>query len=194
MPHQWLKRIRKTGQLTVYNKATAWAVPVAAAIKTFNNLSLGVTVVAEQAEKAANIVLVLASRPGEQYKYYGDTAETAQDFKADILHGQTTTLQDKKKEPYEIFFAAVFLPGKITKATNGQKEMVVVHELFHASGLDGWHDSVGIMFADMKEEGGGLIEYLHDKGAKPMPPIRLGAQTLCQMKMLWADAKDCKED
>jgi hypothetical protein len=38
MPTPWLKRIRETGQLTVFNKATAWAVPVDAAVKSFNKL------------------------------------------------------------------------------------------------------------------------------------------------------------
>ena len=32
MPTPWLKRIRKTGQLTVFNKATAWADSVSTAI------------------------------------------------------------------------------------------------------------------------------------------------------------------
>jgi hypothetical protein len=192
MPHQWLKRIRKTGQLTVFNKATAWAVPVAAAIKSFNSFSLGVKLVDEKAEKAANIVLVLANGPGEKVTHYGDTTQAGADFKADSLHGEARTFRDQK--PDEIFFAAVFLPGKLKKATNGQKEVIVVHKLIHASGLDDWHDSIGIMFANMKEEHGGLIEYLHDEGAKPMPPIRVGSQTLCKMKMLWSGAKDCKDD
>jgi hypothetical protein len=94
-----------------------------------------------------------------------------------------------------IFFAAVFLPGKIKKATDCQKEMIVVHEFIHSAGLNDkdWHDSAGIMFSPMKEDGGGLIEYIPDKGVKPMPPIRVGAQTMCKMKMLWAGAKDCKD-
>ena len=136
--------------------------------------------------------MVLANRPGEQYQYYGDTAQTSSKFKADGLHGQASTLHDAKSK--EIFFAVVFLPGKVKKATNGQKEVIVVHELIHACGLDEWHDSVGIMFAQMAEEGGGLIEYLHDKGAKPMPPIRVGSQTVCKVKMLWAGGEACKDD
>ena len=80
MPQEWLKRIKKTGQLTAFNKATAWSVPVAAAIKTFNSLGFGVTIVAEKEEKAANIVLLFANGPGENYKYYGDTATTDSDF------------------------------------------------------------------------------------------------------------------
>jgi hypothetical protein len=191
LPTPWLKRIRKTGQLTVFNKATAWADSVGIAIMSFNNLSLGVQLVAEKEEKSANIVLILASGP-QQYKYYGDIAKTSADFKADRLHGETSALIDEKRD--EIFFAAVFLPGKVQKPSKGQKEVIVVHELIHASGMVSEHDSVGIMFATMKEANGGLIEYLPDKGAKPMPPIRVGSQTLCKMRMLWSGANACKDD
>jgi hypothetical protein len=68
--------------------------------------------------------------------------------------------------------------------------VIVVHELIHACGMD-IHDSVGIMFGEMKEANGGLIEYLHDKGARPMPPIRVGSKTVCTMRMLWSDGEAC---
>jgi hypothetical protein len=193
MPAQWLRRIRRTGKLTFFNKASGWTVPIEAAVKSFNTLSLGVQIVAEKTEKAANVVLVLANGPGVKYKYYGDTAETEQDFVGDRLHGQTATLADSK-EPKEIFFAVIFLPGKLAKATKSQKEMVVVHEFIHACGLNSWHDTVGLMFPDMKEQGGGLIEYLPEKGAKPMPPIRLGSKTVCKAKMLWSGGEACQDD
>jgi hypothetical protein len=106
MPAQWLKRIRRTGQLTFFNKASGWIVPIEAAVKSFNTLSLGVQVVAERTEKAA----------------------------------------------------------------------------------------VGLMFPDMQEQGGGLIEYLPEKGAKPMPPIRLGSKTVCKAKMLWSGGEACQDD
>jgi hypothetical protein len=125
--------------------------------------------------------------------YYGDTAETQQDFVADRLHGQTSTFADQR-EPKEIFFAVIFLPGKLAKATKSQKEMVVVHELIHACGLNEWHDTVGLMFADMQEQGNGLLEYSPEKGAKPMPPIRLGSKTVCKVKMLWSGEGACQDD
>jgi hypothetical protein len=184
MPDPWLKRIRQTGQLTVFNKASTWALPVDAAMRSLNNLSLGVKVVAANEEKAANIVLVLTNGPGEKYQYYGDTATTAAWFKADRLHGQTSTLHDPKS--HEIFFAAVFLPARVNRATESQKQMIVLHELIHACGLDNWHDSVGIMFENMEPKDGGLIEYLHGKDARPMPPVRVGPQTLCKMQILWS--------
>jgi hypothetical protein len=70
MPAQWLRRIRRTGQLTFFNKASGWTVPIEAAVKSFNTLSLGVQFVAERTEKAANVVLVLANGPGVKYEYY----------------------------------------------------------------------------------------------------------------------------
>ena len=133
--------------------------------------------------------MVLADGPGAKYTYYGDSAETGQDFVANKLHGQTSTFQDDKGE---IFFAVIFLPGKLTKATKGQKEMVVVHEMIHACGLNKWHDSAGLMFPQMKEEGDGLLEYLPEKGVKPMPPIRLGSKTICKVKLLWTGEDTCK--
>jgi hypothetical protein len=190
MPAPWLKQIRDTGKLTVFNKATAWAVPVAAAIKSFNKLSLGVTLVAEKKEKSANIVLVLGMRAGQQYPHddanYGTiTARTDPTFSPETLHGDTSTLSDAQSK--EIVFATVFLPGKIKKATNGQKEMVVVHELIHAAGLNAWHDTEGIMYDIMNATGGGLLEGNLNTwgGVKPMPPIRVGAETKRQMGNLW---------
>jgi len=185
MPTPWLKRIKETGQLTVFNKATAWTDSIHAAMTTFNGLSMGVKLVNEQQEKSANIVIILANGP-QQYKYYGDIADSGSDFTADSLSGETSALIDKRMKA--IFFAAIFLPGKIPKATKDQKQVVVVHEFIHASGMPGEHEDVGIMFPQMKESGSGLIEYLPDQDAKPMPPIRLGPQTRCKIQMVWSGA------
>jgi hypothetical protein len=187
MPTPWLERIRDAGQLKVFNKAANWADAVHGAITLFNTLPFNVQMVAEKQEKSANVVLLLASG-AQQYKYYGDTVGTDSSFKGDTLHGDTQTLIDEKKN--EIFFAAVFLPGK-AKPTKGQKEVVLVHELIHACGVQE-HESIGIMFAQMKEADGGLIEYLPDKDAKPMPPIRVGPQTLCRMQTVWGGTGSCK--
>ena len=170
MPTPWLKRIRETGQLTVHNKARTWAVPVDAAIARFNTLGLSLKLVSEKNETSANVVVTL-SAGGDSYTYYGDTAKAR--FDASIMHGQTTTLADKKRN--EIFFAVIFLPGKVKNATAEQKEVMALHELIHACGLDGGtgggaqdknqdHDDVGIMVANMKVDGKGLIEYHAGEG------------------------------
>ncbi len=199
MPTPWLKRIRKTGQLTVHNRADSWKTAVDTAIASFNNLGFGVKLVEEKEEKSANIVVKL-SDGSETYPYYGQKI-TAQ-FPAERLHGLCRTLVDDNKK--EIFFAVIFLPGKVKKPTAKQKEVITVHELIHACGLNGLladgskdpnddHDIVGIMVAQMKVDGDGLIEYMPEKGAKAMTPIRVGGQTMCKAQMLWgADA--CKAD
>jgi len=189
MATPWIKRIKDTGQLSVFNKATAWSDAAHAAITAFNQLSLGVKLVAAKDEKSANIVLVLASGH-QQYTYGGDTTTTDSDFKPDRLHGETNVFEDDRLKA--IFFAVIFLPGKV-KGTKKQREVIVVHEFIHACGVEE-HESVGIMFAQMKESDGGLIEYLPDAGAKAMPPIRVGPQTLCKVRMLWAGGGACKKN
>ena len=197
MPHEWIKQIRDARQLTVFNKATTWAVPVAAAIKTFNALSFGVTLVTTEREEAANIVLVLGMRGGQQYPHdvanYGSvTASTKPNFDPTGLHGVTHTFRIQRSvrgqmSEQEMFFAGVFLPGKIKKATNGQKEMVAVHELIHAAGLGEWHDTEGIMYDFHNIVPGGLLEARYDdagSGVKPMPPIRVGGETKRLMRNL----------
>ena len=197
MPTPWLGRIRRTGQLTVFNKAGAWGSALTAAIATFNGLSFGVRLVATDKESEANIVAKLSDGK-ETYPYFGQSI--AVDFQADDLHGRSRTLVDGKR--MEIFFAVAFLPGKVKDPTAGQKEVVTLHELIHCAGLNGLlpsgaqapnddHDSSGIMYPQMMRDGNGLIEYLHEKGASAMPPIRVGSQTQCKMRMLWAGA-ECK--
>ena len=193
MPTPWLGRIRRTGQLSVFNKATAWSGPVAAAIQDFNHLAFGVRLVVAAEERNADVVLILATGP-TKHSHFGDTVETAPDFVVDDLHGQCSTLTDKRRN--EIFFAGVFLPGKVKDATAGQKEVIVLHELIHAAGMNekNDHDSVGIMFFGWKREDGKLLEYMPEKGARPMPPIRVGAKTLCTIKSLWSGENACRED
>ena len=181
MANQWLSRIRKTKQLKVHNKASAWSGPFNDAIKSFNLLSFGVKLVVESTEKKADVVLVLANGP-TQYTYQGHVVKTGSSFKADSLHGYTLTLSDFKTK--EILFAVIFLPGKIRKLSKQQKEMVVVHELLHACGHVG-HDIEGIMTSPMQKSGSGILEYLVPKGAKPMPPIRVGKKTASIMRKIW---------
>src|SRR5690242_10184572 len=108
MPTPWRKQLKQAGQLTVFNKATTWAIPVAAAIRSFNSLSFGVKLVAVKEEKAANIVVVLAPGPtkydwpGNQ-DFEGYAIKTRAGFKADILHGETRTAADPNA--HEIVFA-----------------------------------------------------------------------------------------
>ena len=203
MATPWLKRIRLTGELLVFNKAGAWSADVDKAIKTFNSLGLGCKMTPTKDENSAHVVIILAKGKKNQVysiNHYGDVATSNQNFQSDQLDGQTATLKDDKRK--ELFFAGIFLPGNYPKPTADQKEMIVVHELIHAAGMNE-HDSYGIMFSHMIADGKGILEYLHDEGAKSMPPIRLGGMTKCKVQLAWAtDASEaavnaadaCKKD
>ena len=189
MSMKWLARIRKTGKLTAFNLAASWGTVFEKARKSFNTLKLGVEIVLADDEKSANIVVVLADGP-KQYPYFGQILKTKSTFKADGLHGQTSSVSDDIAK--ENFFAAIFVPGLLKNTTMDQKEMLLVHEFIHAAGMNE-HDSEGIMFATMAKEGSGLIEYLHEKDTKSMPAIRVGGQTKCIMQSLWSDVEECRK-
>jgi len=206
MPTPWFRRARAAGELTVFNKAGAWSAAADKALATFNSLGFPVKLVATKDEKNANIVVKL-SVGADSVTNWGKTASTGSGFDPKILHGLTvplTEIHEKPRKTIEIIFAAIFLPGRV-EATHKQQEVIIVHEFIHACGLDGGlpdgskdtikqdHDSTGIMFAQMAKEGDGLIEYLHDKGAKAMTPIRVGGQTQCKIQMIWG-TEACKKD
>ena len=206
MPRQWFRHAQKSGHLTVFNKGGAWSHEVETARTTFNSLGFPVTLDKADDEKNANIVVKLAMGPDSQ-KSWGKTASTRTDFDPKVLHGSTATLveeHDKPKKTFEVIFAAIFLPGKV-QATSKQKEVIVVHEYIHACGLNGGrpdgsnddigqdHDDNGIFVAQVKKDGDGLIEYMPDKGAVAMPPIRIGGHTRCKIQSIWG-TEACKED
>lgn len=190
----WERVVKRTGKLRVHNKAGAWSAAVTSAIGTFNSLGFPVQLVDEPNESSAEVVVIL-STGADTYPH--PLMKIKANFDATKFHGKCKTLRDPDKNV--IVFAAIFLPGKVQNITARQKEVVVVHELIHAAGLNGTradgsddpnddHDSAGIMFPQMKEVNGGLLEYLPDKGAQPMTPIRVGAQTRTKINAVWATA------
>jgi hypothetical protein len=179
MPTPWLKRIRDTGQLTVFNKGGAWADSVTTAIATFNALPFPVELVAGKDEKSANVVVILANGP-QQYTREGYTVQPDARFQFDQFTGETITLTDKRLNA--MFFAVSFLPGKLPKPSEGQKCVMIVHEFIHACGVPE-HERTGIMYDIMVPSNGGLQE--GDKQAKPMPPIRVGPATLERVNRVW---------
>ena len=186
MPTPWLKRIRDTGQLTVFNKGGMWADSVNAAITTFNTLPFDVEFVAAKDEKSANVVVILAHGP-QKYEREGNTIDTG-GFRFDQFQGVTYTLKDTSLNA--IFFAAIFLPGKLPKPAKGQKEVMIVHEFIHACGVPE-HETTpdgGIMYDIMVPSNGGLQE--GSKKGKPMPPIRVGPQTLSRVESVWLSSQN----
>jgi len=200
MPTKWNRGVRETGKLKVFNKGGGWSAAIDAAIGSFNNLGLGVQLVKSE-EDEANVVVLVANSAADSYPHGTYVAKPKADkFKPEELHGYAWTRATSTRvgRDVEIDFAVVFLPGRAPNPTPKQKEVIVVHELIHASGLNGGlpngqdapnkdHDDEGIMFPQMRKEGDGLIEYLADKGAKPMSPIRVGVKTRCTMQMLWSN-------
>jgi hypothetical protein len=206
MPTFWFRRFRQSGQLTVFNKAGAWKPSADKALATFNTLGFPVKLVATDDEKNANIVVKL-SAGADSLTSWGNKVSTGSKFDPAVLHGLTVPVTEihEKKKTFEIIFAGIFLPGK-AKATAKQQEVIIVHEFIHAVGLDGGlpdgskdtvkqdHDITGVFVAQMKEEGDGLIEYMSEKGAKPMTPIRVGGPTRCKVQMIWGSEGCKKED
>ena len=174
-----------------------WASAADRALATFNTLGFPVRLVRTEDEKNALIVVKLSTGPDSQ-ESWGKKASTNDNFDAARLHGLTVPLTEihERKKTFEIIFAAIFLPGR-ARATIKQQEVIIVHEFIHACGLDGGlpdgskdtvkqdHDVTGVFVAQMAQDGDGLIEYLHDKGAKAMPPVRVGGQTHCKMRAIW---------
>jgi hypothetical protein len=185
MANMWFKRYREAKVLPYINTAASWKIPIDAAIKSFNGLGFGVQLVPAKEKKDALIEFVVAAGP-MSHPFPGGVAETGPKFKEDGLHGQAAVHLDHRNV---IDYAVIFLPGKVMKATKEQKEMVVVHEIIHACGMDE-HDSDGIMYDKFRDSGTGVIELAFPSGAKAMPPIRLGATTVSIMQKLWPAAKN----
>jgi len=176
----WFKRFREAKELPYFNKATTWKQPIEAAITTFNGLKFGVKLVPAKEEKDALVAFVLANGP-TKHPFPGGVAETKPDFKPDGLHGMASLQVDRRGT---VYYCAVFLPGLVTKTTKQQKEMVVIHEIIHACGMDE-HDSEGIMYDKFRNDGTGVIELEYRAGVKGMPPVRVGAMTASIMEKLW---------
>lgn len=183
MANLWFKRFREAKVLP-YVTATSWKIPIEAGVKSFNGLGFGVQLVPAKEKKDALVEFVVANGP-LKHAFPGGVAETGPKFKEDRLHGQAAVHLDHRNV---IDYAVIFLPGLVTKATKEQKEMVVVHEIIHACGMDE-HDSEGIMYDVFRDSGTGVIELVAPAGAKAMPAIRMGAMTVSIMQKLWPAAK-----
>lgn len=209
MPTPWASDAKRAGKLKVLNKAGAWSRALGKAMQTFNGLALGVTLEAEKDETKADIVVALATGamtiPYKGHRKYPDEdikASAPADFQAERLHGLCHTVTRRgRRGPGEIIFAGIFLPGK-AKATEQQREVIIVHEFFHASGLDGGrpdgtkhkgqdHDTQGILYDIMSPDGDKLKENSAEINQPAMPPIRIGTATACSMAMLWQGRDSC---
>lgn len=189
MAKKWFERIRRSGQLTVFNDAGAWSAVVTTAMQTFNAQGFGVQLVAEQDEIKANVVVKI-SEGTTKYNFYGQ--DWPVNFNAAEPHGKTLPFVDPDKDV--LVKAAVFLPSKLKNVSNDVKVMVTVHELIHAAGLSSNEDHdthSGVFYNRFNIVQGKMMEILPNKGALPMPPIRVGPQTTCKLKGLWDGTTTC---
>ena len=196
MPTPWKKGIKDTGQLLYFNQGGAWSMDIDQAAATFNGLKFPVKFTATKEKSKANVVIKL-SMGADSETFDGSVLSTSPNFDATSLHGFTRTLAElnEKEKTVAMIFVVTFLPGK-AKATANQKNIVIVHEMIHACGLDGGrpdgskasdqdHDSEGLFAAVMNTTPDGLIEATAPAGTKPMPPIRVGAKTSATIKSIW---------
>lgn len=200
MPTPWMKSVKDSGTILYFNDGGSWAGDIDRAATTFNALGFPVKYSKAKEKSNAHVVIKLSMGP-EKVTFSGGTINTPAGFSADVLAGRTEVAgQIVNNGPAELIFAATFLPGKV-KATADQKEVIVVHEMIHACGLDGGkpdgshtrdqdHDTEGILYPVMSPKGTGLIENNAASDAKEMPPIRVGGQTRCKILMIW-DPKGC---
>ncbi len=183
MPNKWRDHIRRSGELKVHNMAGKWAASVNTAMRIFNGLGFGVKLVSSPDLASAQIVVKLSMQNADSHTHKAGRDEyvISVSFDANGVHGKARTLMEQNRQGNEIFFAAVFLPGK-RKTVDKLKEMIIVHEFIHAAGMNEDHDSSGIMADTMSVIGDKFVEI---KGAAPMPPVRVGAKTMCVMRDLW---------
>ena len=183
MANKWQDHIRTSGELKVHNMAGKWSPSVNNAIRLFNGLGFGVKLVNTPQRTEANIVVKLSLQNADSYthKVGRDEHVIKVNFDANGVHGKARTLVEQNRHGSEIFFAAVFLPGK-RNTVNQLKELIIVHEFIHAAGMNEDHDPSGIMADMMSVIGNTFVEI---KGAPPMPPIRVGGKTMCMMRDLW---------
>lgn len=193
MATPWKRNVRSSGRILVYNDAGAWSGAVDNAIRTFNGLSLAVTIEKTTEEGSANVVVKLSSGNTGSHtfhdRFYGDIPVTA-NFDASLAHGKTKTVKDPDRGV--LVLAAIFLPSRLQRGSDGVREVVIVHEFIHAAGLDdnGDHDTRdGVFYAQMEMSNGQLKEW--GTSNSPMPPVRIGANTVCRLNSLWSDNVTC---
>jgi hypothetical protein len=189
MATPWKKNVRSAAKLTATNDGGSWKSVIEDAIRKFNSLGFGVTYESVSSDKP-NVVIKLSDGTGEhtfEDPYYGKATVKAV-FDATAVHGKTKTLVDPDKNV--IMNAAVFLPNKLRDASRQIKEIVVVHELIHAAGLDDNKDhdkTSGVFYSPLEYSSGKLVEWGTGGKFPPMPPLRVGAETNRKLRSLWVE-------
>jgi hypothetical protein len=212
----WGTKKVEAKKLLLYNDAGSWAGDVKNALPVFKSLCLGLEYEETTDKENADVVIKTANGPGESIENNrtGGEARTSKGWIATAPHGKTTTTKYVLGTRREVVFAGIFLPGLVPDLTPQRKQVIIIHELIHASGLDGTlpdgtdkgdqdHDTEGIMAPSMRDGGDGYIEgnavmkgqeskAARLKVVKPMPPIRVGTKTRRRMSQIWSESS-CKK-
>lgn len=197
MAKPWTSSVTDTGTLTVYNGLSSgkWVHVFNAALQAFNQLGLPVRMTSANDAKSANVVMRVADGVAT-YEYDGTTLSHA--FDGTRLHGYTMLIGQGGQGTEK---AAVFLPsdprsgpmfrgGKAIyeRATPDMMNVIAVHELLHACGLDNQDHATddGVFYFPLAPDGRGkIIVPGAGKANKPMPPLRLGGSTIGKIASMW---------
>lgn len=197
----WLRDIRKTHQLTIFNGINQgrWVHVFHKSIKAFNELSdkyiLGVTFVEESDADKAQVVMRVADGP-VSFTHGGKT--NAGTFDGKRLHGLTMLFGEQIDVVGHVEYAraAIFLPSKPDldvkpAAAIDMMNVIAVHELVHACGLDNDdHAGDGLFYSPLSQSGDKLIVPERGKNLKPLPPLWLDQPTIKKVKMHWVGLID----
>jgi hypothetical protein len=197
MATPWIRHVRNTKTLKVFNGIGGgqWANIFALSLASFNKFAkqAGIKMVPADSEQEANIIMRLGD---ETVNFEYDKTQYQKSFSGTALHGLTKTLS----RDGVIEKAFVFLPARpmVTVfdnkgnqseqlANQGIMEVIAVHELIHACGLDEMkdHGGDGIFYYPLAYQNGKVYVPERGKNQALMPPLRGDGMVVGKIKHLW---------
>jgi hypothetical protein len=201
----WIDAVKRTGKLTVYVEPdvakSAFGSVVDGAIKAFNTLSthhdLGVklaksTAAPEDSGGGADVKVAVANGP---ISFTYDKVDHKVQLIGTRLHGRTSQIaRQGLMEKAFVFLPAnplISSPAAVRGAGRNVKELILLHELVHATGLeDSDHGNDDLFQANPNVEAGDSPAQdkvvINFKGkSKYMPPYVLSDSTVNDIKGLW---------
>lgn len=181
MQRSWIKSVKDSGKLTVYNgiEEGQWAGIFKYWLTNFSGLThKKVGLVEETDMNAANVVMQL-SDGNSSFSYAGVTAKAV--FPGTAAHGKTLPFQVNDL----VEKAAIFLPRNPSYNHVGHLRYIAAHELIHASGLvtNDEHANDGVFMNLPNMLDGGKISASAD--SKKMPPYFLASKTQSALGAIW---------
>lgn len=170
MADPWIKSVKDTGTLTVYNNMAVgqWATIFTLTVQSFNKLStqhgLKVKLAETKDKEQANVVMHLSD----------DDA-----FKT-LVHGKgRISVQDGA-----VIKVEVFLPSQPAQNHKDVLLFIALHELVHACGLENSDHANDGVFMTLPNIRNGKI-WAADN-TKKMPPMFLAPSTVSKLNAIWS--------